>query len=160
MADFQQAWELLVGNEGSFCNNPKDPGGATRWGVTQRVARSNGYQGDMRDLPIETAREIAKKLYWDPLGCDDYDFHVAFALLDALYNGGHVVLWAQQALGIRADGKIGPATRQALQTCDPFRFVMRFTAARLQYMTMLKIWPEFGKGWARRIAHNLLVGSK
>lgn len=37
--------------EGRYVNHPSDPNGATNWGITERVARANGYQGDMRTLP-------------------------------------------------------------------------------------------------------------
>jgi lysozyme family protein len=39
---------------------------------------------------------------------------------------------------------------------DGARLAARFNGARLQYMTDLKTWPSFGKGWARRIASNLM----
>jgi lysozyme family protein len=37
--------------EGGFSNNRNDPGGATNFGVTEQVARANGYHGDMRRFP-------------------------------------------------------------------------------------------------------------
>jgi lysozyme family protein len=160
MADFNTAFAALVGNEGGYVNNPADPGGATRWGITQRVARAAGYLGDMRDFPLEQARVIAKHLYWDPLYLDEFDDRMAFAMLDANYNGGHVVLWAQQAVGVKADGKLGPTTISALRAADPMRFVMAFTAYRLLYLTSCHPWPTFSRGWSRRIANNLLKAVK
>jgi hypothetical protein len=41
----------VYAHEGGYVNNKADRGGATNWGVTQRVARQWGYQGDMRDFP-------------------------------------------------------------------------------------------------------------
>lgn len=38
-------------NEGGYVNDPADRGGATRFGVTQKVARAAGYTGAMRDFP-------------------------------------------------------------------------------------------------------------
>lgn len=160
MADFNAAFTLLVGNEGGYVNNPKDPGGATRWGVTQRVARASGYTGDMKEYPLEAARQVAKKLYWDPLHLDDVDDRIAFQLLDANFNGGHVVLWAQQALGMRATGKQSQELWDALKSAHPYIFQMKFIAARLDYFTMCKPWPTFGRGWARRVAGNLRQGAK
>jgi lysozyme family protein len=37
--------------EGGYVNDPRDPGGATRYGVTEQVARDYGYRGDMRRFP-------------------------------------------------------------------------------------------------------------
>lgn len=160
MADFSAAWVALVGNEGGYSNNPHDPGGETMWGVTARVARAHGYTGPMRALPLEFARQIAKQLYWDPLHLDAFDARIAFQCLDANYNGGHVVLWMQQAANAKADGQLGPKTIAAVQATDPLRFVMRFLAARANYFTVCKPWPSFGRGWVRnRIAENLLKGA-
>lgn len=159
MSTFDDAFAALIGNEGGYSNNPADPGGETMFGVTARVARANGYTGEMRLMPIETARAIAKRVYWDPLHCDEYDARIAFQLLDTNYNGGHTVLWAQQASGATPDGKLGPATIAAIKAAEPHAFCLRFVASRLTYLTSLKTWPKFGRGWANRIAANLLHGA-
>jgi lysozyme family protein len=159
MGSFDDAFDALIGNEGGYSNNPKDPGGETMWGVTARVARAYGYAGAMRDLPRDTAKAIAKKLYWDPLRLDELDARVAFQIFDANYNGGHPVIWMQGAAGIPVDGLIGLRTIAAVQAVDPLRFMLRWNALRLTYFTSLRTWLDFGKGWARRIANNLMKGA-
>ena len=63
----KQIIDEIIGIEGGFVDNPKDPGGATRWGVTQRVARAHGYMGDMRNLPRDMAFNILMQSYYiDP----------------------------------------------------------------------------------------------
>ena len=160
MSSFDDAFDRLIGNEGGYSNNPADPGGETMWGVTARVARGYGYTGAMKDLPKDTAKVIAKKLYWNPLYLDSLDPRVAFQIFDTNYNGGHCVIWMQGAAGAKVDGLIGPATIAAVQNTDPLRFIMRWNSLRLSYFTSLKTWPTFGKGWANRIAANLLTGAK
>lgn len=130
------------------------------WGVTARVARAYGYAGAMKDLPKATAKDIAKKLYWDPLQLDTFDPRVSFQIFDANYNGGHPVIWMQGAAGTKVDGIIGPQTVASVQETDPLRFMMRWNSLRLSYFTSLKTWPTFGKGWANRIAANLMTGAK
>ena len=159
MSSFDDAFDALIGNEGGYSNNPADPGGETMWGVTQRIAQAYGYAGSMRDLPRDTAKAIAKKLYWDPLQLDALDARVAFQILDANYNGGHPVIWMQGAAGAKVDGLIGPATIAAVQAVDPLRFMLRWNALRLSYFTSLRSWLSFGKGWANRIASNLMKGA-
>ncbi|AOJ10332.1 glycoside hydrolase family 108 protein [Burkholderia mayonis] len=159
MSSFDDAFEALIGNEGGFVDNKDDPGGATRWGITERVARASGYTGSMRVLSLNTAKAIAKKLYWDPLHCDEYDPRIGFQLLDANYNGGHAVLWMQQAAGAHADGILGPATIAAVKAADVPRFIMRFIAVRQNYLTACKPWPIFGRGWIHRTSANLLKGA-
>jgi lysozyme family protein len=158
MSAFDEAFEALIGNEGGYSNHPDDPGGETMWGITARVARANGYDGPMRALPRETAKAIARKCYWDVARCDDLDPRVAFQVFDAVYNGGPAIKWLQQAAGAHPDGVIGPATIAAVQLADPLKVTMRFLACRLKYLGELKTWPVFGRGWANRIADNLMKG--
>jgi lysozyme family protein len=159
VSSFDDAFDALIGNEGGYSNNAKDPGGETMWGVTARVARAYGYAGAMKDLPRDTAKAIAKKLYWDPLSLDSFDPRVAFQIFDANYNGGHPVIWMQGAAGVTVDGLIGPQTVDAVRNIDPLRFILRWNALRLRYFTSLKTWPAFGKGWSNRIATNLMKGA-
>jgi lysozyme family protein len=154
-ADFSAAWQALLGNEGGYVDNPADPGGATMYGVTERVARAHGYTGDMRELPLAMAEQIAKTEYWDPYRCDQMPQEVAFQILDTAYNGGHPAQWVQQAAGVTADGIIGPQTLAAINAADPDKIVMRFDAARIDYLTDCNPWPTFGRGWMHRIANNL-----
>ncbi|MDY7579345.1 glycosyl hydrolase 108 family protein [Herbaspirillum sp. RTI4] len=160
MTSFDDAFSRLIGNEGGYVNNPADPGGETMYGVTLRVARAFGYAGAMRDLPIETAKAIAKKQYWDPLRLDEFDPRVAFQIFDANYNGGHPVIWMQGAAGVKADGLLGAVTIAAVAATDPLKFIMRWNSLRIRYFTSLETWPTFGKGWSNRIADNLKIGAE
>lgn len=155
MKTFDDAFHALIGNEGQYVDNPADPGGATMWGITERVARAHGYTGRMQDLPLPTAKDIAKRCYWDTLSLDHFDIRVAFSIFDTNYNGGHTVIWMQGAAKCAVDGILGPATLEAVRTTDPMTFVARWNSLRLQYFTSLRTWPTFGKGWARRVANNL-----
>lgn len=159
MPSFDDAFLALKGNEGAYSNDPNDPGGETMWGTTLRVARAYGYMGAMRDLPLEVAKTIAKKMYWDPLHLDEFDPRVAFQIFDANYNGGHAVIWMQGAAGSKVDGLLGPNTIAAVNATDPLKFIMRWNSLRLRYFTSLKIWLNFGKGWANRVADNLKLGA-
>lgn len=158
MSSFDDAFASLIGSEGGYSNNPSDPGGETMWGCTARVARANGYTGPMRELPKETAKAIAKKVYWDPLHLDEFDPRVAFQIFDCNYNGGQTVRWAQAAAGAAVDGRMGPATIAAIKVCDPHAFILSFLSQRLNYLTDLATFKTFGRGWSRRIAANMKRG--
>jgi lysozyme family protein len=155
MSNFDDAFVALIGNEGGYSNNPADPGGETMWGITARIAHGWGYTGDMKDLPLDTAKAIAKKFYWDPYQCDQFDPRVGFQVFDAAYNGGKPAQWLQQAAGVTADGVIGAITTAAVRGADPLKIVILFNASRLLYYTSLGTFETFGKGWANRIAGNL-----
>ena len=156
--NFERAFEKLLGHEGGFVDHPKDPGDATRYGITQRVARANGYEGDMRNYPVSEAKRIARKDYWDAVRADDMPDAVRFDLFDAAYNSHptQATKWLQRAAGAADDGIIGPKTLLAVRMADPHKLAARFNGHRLNFLTDLKTWPTFGRGWARRIADNLM----
>ena len=69
--NFDDSFTRLLGHEGQFVDDPRDKGGATCWGVTEAVARVNGYAGAMRDLPQDAAKEIYRARYWDSVRADE-----------------------------------------------------------------------------------------
>jgi lysozyme family protein len=154
--NFDQAFEALLGNEGGYSFNPADPGGETMWGVTSRVARANGYTGDMKLLPRDTAKAIYRRLYWDAIQADALPGPLRFQVFDAAVNSGagQAARWLQSAVGVAVDGSIGPATLRAAAT-SPVSTGVVFDAVRLEFMADLPTWPAFGRGWAKRIARNL-----
>ena len=155
--NFDQAFTLLLSNEGGYVDHPEDPGGATRWGITARVAMKNGYTGDMREFPVDLAKRIAKASYWDAVRSDELPDVVRFDVFDAAYNHGpkQSILFLQRAIGVTADGVIGPQTINAARAQKGQKIVMRFNAERLDFYTSLNTWPTFGRGWARRVRDNL-----
>lgn len=154
--NFDEAFDRLIGHEGGYSNHPSDPGQETMWGVTARVARSSGYLGDMRHLPRDKAKEIYRAKYWAPVRADELPSALRFDVFDGAVNSGpeQAIEWLQEAVGAKADGKIGPMTLAAAAGADPSASA-RFNGARLQFMTNLPTWGMFGRGWARRIASNL-----
>ena len=152
--NFQTAFALLLGHEGDFSDHPDDKGGATRYGVTEAVARKAGYQGDMRALPLELAQRIYLESYWRPVRADDLPPGIRYAVFDAAVNSGpsQATLWLQRALAVQADGVIGPKTLAAAYAHPPERLLLAMLAQRLRFMAGLPNWPAFSRGWARRIA--------
>lgn len=68
---FEKFFDDLLIAEGGYSNNPNDSGGETRFGITEKVARANGYEGPMKELPVAVAKKIYKAKYWDILMLDD-----------------------------------------------------------------------------------------
>lgn len=154
--NFDQAFERLLGHEGGYVNDPRDPGGETNWGVTVAVARAEGYTGPMRDLPRDKAKAIYRAKYWAPVRADELPESVRFDVFDAAVNHGvsQSAKWLQRAVGASADGVIGAMTVAAARGAGPL-IGAHFNGERLQFYTDLPTWPTFGKGWARRVANNL-----
>jgi len=122
--------EALMEREGGYVDNPADKGGPTCFGITQAVARANGYCGPMRQLPREEAADIYKRLYWLRPHFDEVAARsprVAAELFDTGANMGPAVAvtFLQRALtalnrnakdypDLVPDGRIGPQTLAAL----------------------------------------------
>lgn len=128
--DVESLIDEVIGREGGFSNHPADRGGPTRWGITERVARAHGYQGDMRRFPREEAVAIYRRLYWLRPGFGRIAQHapkVAAELFDTAVNMGPEVAvgFLQRALNalnrggrdygdVAVDRRVGPATLAAL----------------------------------------------
>lgn len=156
--DFDKAFERLLGHEGGFVDHSSDPGGRTRWGITERVARAHGYAGDMRELPVEMAKRISRASYWDKVRADDLPAAVRFDVFDAAYNSGpaQAIKFLQRGLGVKVDGALGPVTLGAARDADGYQLLCRINGARLEFLAGLHQWPAFSRGWSRRVAANLL----
>ena len=154
MMNFDQAFDELMRHEGGYSDHAADPGGKTRYGITEAVAREAGYRGDMRELPIDLAKRIYRDRYWDAVRADELPEAVRYAVFDAAVNSGprQAIRWLQRAVGAKDDGIIGPMTLAAVRAADPERVLRRVLAQRLRFMTGLPNWGAFGRGWARRIA--------
>lgn len=89
--NIEQYLEELIKREGGYVNNPADRGGATKFGITEAVARASGYKGNMKDLPLEVAKAIYRKNYWTAPRFDQVNLissAVAEELLDTGVNCG------------------------------------------------------------------------
>lgn len=153
MDTFQRAFELVIGHEGGYVNDPRDPGGETKYGISKRA----NPDVDIRNLTLAQAQWIYRQRYWLPLHADAMPEAVAVQVFDAAVNHGikPAVRMMQRALGVPVDGVIGPVTLNAMVSIDDARFVAHFAAERLMYYTDLAGWEAFGRGWTRRVASNL-----
>lgn len=122
--------DALIDREGRYVNHPADRGGPTCWGITEAVARAEGYAGEMRDLARETAATIYRNVYWQAPGLDRVALRapmVAAELFDiAVHMGASVAAgFLQRSLNalnrgardypdIAVDRMIGPRSLFAL----------------------------------------------
>lgn len=127
----EQIINEIIRVEGGYVNDPSDSGGETNFGITVAVARANGYNGAMRDLPRSVAFDIYSAKYWDAVKGDDLvklSEHVAEEVVDTSVNMGpkRAGKFLQRALNslnnqaklypdLAVDGAIGPATVSALR---------------------------------------------
>lgn len=128
---FDAAVRKLLGIEGGYVDHAHDSGGKTKYGITEAVARANGYHGAMQDLDLENAIEIYWTQYWRVLGLDHvavFSPKIAAELFDTAVNSGtgRAAQFLQRTLNvlnrqgqlfsdIPVDGALGPMTRAALR---------------------------------------------
>lgn len=129
--NFEPFIDKILAVEDGFVDHPDDRGGPTNYGITQAVARANGYDGPMQEMPVSLAREIYRKRYIIGPGFDRVALvneKVASELIDTGVNMGPSVaavffqrwLNAFNDVGSRyadifVDGKVGEITVGALR---------------------------------------------
>jgi lysozyme family protein len=144
-ADFTKAFDNLMLNEGGerFVNDPDDPGGATKWGVSLRFLEQLWEATDpvytavigakppteytIKALYRSQAERLAHAKFWMPCFCYSMSQDVAEAVFDFAYNAGvrtsvrtlqramnNITLsWVDKA-AIKVDGFAGPQTIEML----------------------------------------------
>ena len=151
---FDEAFEILIGHEGGYVNDKRDPGGETKYGISKR----SYPREDIKAMTLERAKAIYLRDFWRPAGCDRIGDALAFDLFDLAVNSSvkTAIKTLQRALGVADDGVIGPVTMRAAAAMSGTRAQARFAGARLAYLADLPTFATFGRGWTRRVAANLM----
>lgn len=152
--NFDQAFDKLIGHEGGYVNDPRDPGGETKYGISKRAYPNV----DIKNLTLDQAKQIYKRDYWDKCHGDNLPDNMRFGMFDVAVNSGitTAVKLLQRAVGTKDDGIWGPKTAAAVNAIDPQILDKRFNGYRLRFYTSLKTFDHFGKGWVNRVADNLI----
>lgn len=161
MSAFDDAFALVIANEGGFGDDPADSGNwtggvvgagvcrGTKWGISAAAYPTL----DIRNLTEQDAREIYLQRYWVPISGDQMARGLALLVFDAAVNNGvsRAVVLLQLAVGSEPDGLLGPQTLARVALADPNAVCPEFQARRLLFMVGLASWRIFGLGWARRL---------
>lgn len=135
--------------EGGYVNDPRDPGGETQFGISKRSYPKE----NIKALTRERAIELYRRDYWDKPGCDKLPPKLAVALFDCAVNQGAGIApqLMQRALGVNADGIIGPITAAAAAKADQDDAVIQFIGWRLRRYAFTANASTFMRGWANRV---------
>ncbi len=165
--NYEPAFNLLIDVEAGFTDDPRDNGNWTggKRGVGQLKGTKYGIsaasypQLDIRNLTLADAKAIYLRDFWNKLRLDQLPECVRFDIFDAAVNSGpyQAAKFLQRAAGVEADGLIGPVTIKAANAMEPEQLDSRISGFRLLFICDLRTFPDFGKGWARRIANNLIL---
>ena len=157
---FYRALPLVLAHEGGFANHPRDPGGATMQGITQRTYDAwRTAQGlparHVRQLEAEERDTIYHDQYWRAVRADDLPDGLAYAVFDFAVNSGpaRAVQKLQRILRVAADGIVGNITLAAVRARnDLVGLIREYQNARRAFVRRLATFDTFGRGWERRIA--------
>ena len=160
--------EEIVAREGGYVNDPDDPGGATKYGVTLGTMRRLGLDltgdgridaADVRVLPMAKAVEIFTEHYYRRPRIDELPEAIRPSVFDMYVNAGaNAVKILQRLLGdmghrVTVDGVIGPQTIAAAavaQAAAPRHFADAYGIARRNYYYSLADRRPASRKYARR----------
>jgi lysozyme family protein len=156
-ANFQASLKLVLQSEGGNDDDPADHGGRTSRGITQREYDAWRAEKGLSPIDVWAAPQSDIDLvyhdeYWNPY-CDAMPTGVDYiyfnnAVLDGPYRA---TVLLQQAMGVTADGRIGPVTRQAIKTASAAATIIKLSAFSEAFYRGLH-QPRFLKGWLNRVA--------
>lgn len=157
-AAFESAFERTLALEGGYSDDPNDPGGETRWGISKRAYPNE----DIKHLTVEQAKAIYYRDYWRAVGGNEIRGDVAAELFDTAVNMGvrTAIEFAQEAcnyLGasLAADGVLGPQTIRALvRNTSPDLLKVLNGLQLCRYVELVRQHPprqRYARGWLKRI---------
>lgn len=153
-----------------YAYDPADRGGATMCGITigtftqwrRQRGRAIPTVDELKTISYDEWLHILKSLFWDKWLADEIrNQKVAEHLVDwAWMSGLSTVKRAQRMLGVKADGKVGTVTIEAVNAYDDFdcslSLLAKLKAARIAHVEEIcRTRPQnmkFRTGWLRRIA--------
>ena len=159
---FERCLSEVLRHEGGYVDHPGDPGGATNMGITRKtlarwrkVTPWTGLpKAAVAALTRDEAALIYRASYWNTVRAGAMPAGVDLALFDFAVNSGpdRAVRMLQAALGVAADGEVGPVTLAAAGAADHRRLVNALCDRRLSFLQRLTSFAVFGRGWTRRVA--------
>lgn len=164
--NFSRCFELTMGIEGGFTDDPRDPGNwtggkrnkGTLKGTKFGISAASYPHLDIKNLTLQDAKNIYKADYWDAVRGDEMPKGLDFILWDIAVNHGphDAKVWLQAAIGAASDGIIGPRTMKRLATKNVEDVIKEVCALRANNYARLKAVSVYGKGWYRRLTSTLV----
>lgn len=137
---------------------PKDPGGATAWGVTfNTYVAWQTLHHEAADFAVfkaalkEDFLPLYRAMYWNATRCGNMGV-IGIQLFDIAANcgPGNAARFIQSVVGAKVDGELGPTTMAAINAVDPVMLNVALAARREAYYHALPTFKTFGGGWDRR----------
>ena len=148
MSNFDRAIAIVLAEEGGYVNDPRDPGGETKFGISKRQYPDI----DIAALTLSDAKDIYRRDYWDVCKCDYLPWPLCLFVFDSAVNQGvgAAVRMLQRALDVPQDGILGLRTMAAAAKARPWH-AARFMAFRAMRYQSTRNFDRFGEGWLIRL---------
>jgi lysozyme family protein len=150
--EFERAISMVMRDEGGYVNDPDDPGGETKYGISAR-----SYPGvDIQALTADGARAIYWAHWWLPFRFGALPMPFSAKSFDISINCGarKSIAMLQAAAGILGDGEIGPLTIATVERAHPDALWTRYVARIVEHYRVIAVsTPKSMKyldGWLRR----------
>jgi lysozyme family protein len=156
--NFARALTLVLKHEGGWSDHPADPGGATMKGVTlanfRRYVKADATKDDLRGITDAQLATVYRRFYWDAVHGAELPDGVDHAVFDFAVNSGpgRAAIYLQGVVGAVQDGRIGPATLNAVSAMMRATIINDLCDRRMAFLRGLATWPTFGKGWTARVS--------
>ncbi|QFS87582.1 MULTISPECIES: glycoside hydrolase family 108 protein [unclassified Marinobacter] len=146
---FEVAMEHVFHWEGGYVNDPRDPGGETKYGISKRAYPTV----DIANLTKAQAREIYRRDYWEACRCGELPGPLALMVFDSAVNQGQgrAKRLLQASLGVKQDGIVGPMTLGAAHEAPLNVVMLQYSVRRALHYVNLSTFKHFGKGWLSRL---------
>jgi lysozyme family protein len=157
-SSYDEALARLLVHEGGYSNHPSDPGGPTNGGITIFDARAywkkDATAADVREMPVEVAKDIYRSKYWGAMRCDELPTGVDYAAFDYGVNSGigrsgrvlrRILGLSDETSAVTDEVIVAAKRRSAAAVIDAI------CDERLAFLQGLRTWSTFGNGWGRRV---------
>lgn len=165
--EFNEMFEVILlhetgakdGSRTGLVNDPDDPGGLTKYGISQRAFPHL----NIKDLKLEDAKRIYyDKYYMRPINLKQFPYRTRLALFDANVNHGPNASFKllQEAINsiskaeLKVDGIFGPKTKTAIENLDDMLLFNSIIMHRERLFRKIASSPrmlKFLKGWINRL---------
>ena len=151
--NFYSCLSFVLDHEDGYVNDPDDPGGETKYGISKRSYPKK----NISELTKQSATAIYFRDYWIPSQAPHLPHEVRLPYFDMCVNAGvdRSAKIFQETVGTKQDGVVGPVTLMAAEKVPNIAF--KFTTERMLYYSNLSsTFKKFGRGWYRRSLRALL----
>lgn len=159
-SNFTTSLMITLFEEGGWADDPRDSGGATMRGITQKTYASwlgrAVTKGELQAIPQQHLTAIYKGEYWNGCGANMVPGGFDMMLFDFAVNAGPsaAVKTLQLLIGALPDGKFGPKTLATLQQQIVLKgagpLIRRYSKCRQEFYRKLKKFSVFGNNWVAR----------